>query len=98
MQENFILINRQTAEELGIVNGAQMIVATRVGKVQGRAKVTEGIRPDTVAISYHYGQQSKDFPEYARQGIWVNSILENHSDVASGMTSFNDGKCRLYKV
>ena len=75
-----------------------MVVETRVGKVQGKAKVIEGIRPDTLAVSYHYGQQSLDFPDYARKGIWINSILENYSDVVSGMESFNDSKCKLIKV
>jgi anaerobic selenocysteine-containing dehydrogenase len=98
VQENFVLINRLTAQKLNIKNGAQVSVATRVGKVQGKAKVIEGIRPDTLAVSYHYGQQSLAFPEYARQGIWINSILENHSDVVSGMESFNDSKCKLSKV
>jgi len=98
VQENFVLINRQSAQQLNIGNGEDVIVETRVGKVQGKAKVIEGIRPDTLAVSYHYGQQSLGFPDYARKGIWINSILESHSDVVSGMESFNDSKCKLYKA
>ncbi len=98
VQENYVLINSQTAKKLDIDDGNQMIVETRVGKLQGKAKVIEGIRPDTVAISYHYGQQALDFPDYAKKGMWVNSILESHSDVVSGMDSFNDSKCKIYKV
>ena len=98
VQENFVLVNRVSAQNLNINDGEQVIVETRVGKVQGKAKVVEGIRPDTLAVSYHYGQQSLDFPDYARKGIWINSILENHSDVVSGMESFNDSKCKLYKA
>ncbi|NOQ13875.1 MAG: molybdopterin-dependent oxidoreductase [Methyloprofundus sp.] len=98
VQENFVLINRKSADELNIKTGEQVIVETRVGKVQGKAKVVEGIRPDTLAVSYHYGQQSLGFPEDARQGIWINSVLENYSDVVSGMESFNDSKCKLIKV
>jgi len=98
VQENFVLINQKSADQLDIQTGVQVIVETRVGKVQGKAKVIEGIRPDTLAISYHYGQQSLDFPDYAKKGIWVNSVLENYSDVVSGMDSFNDSKCKLIKV
>lgn len=98
VQENYVLINSQSAKKLGIDNSSEVIVETRVGKLKGKAKVIEGIRPDTIAISYHYGQQSLDFPEYAKKGMWVNSILENHSDVVSGMESFNDSKCKLYKA
>ena len=66
VQENFVLINRKSTDKLNIKSGEQVIVETRVGKVQGKAKVIEGIRPDTLAVSYHYGQQSLDFPDYAR--------------------------------
>ena len=95
---NFILINRAAAEKAGINNGDELVIETRVGKVQGPAKLTEGIRPDTVAVSYHYGHQSKDFPEYAKKGIWINTVLELHPDVVSGMNSFNDTKCKVYKA
>ncbi|MGR9073584.1 MAG: molybdopterin-containing oxidoreductase family protein [Gammaproteobacteria bacterium] len=98
VRENFVLVNRKSAQKLNINNGDQVIVETRIGSVQGKARVIEGIRPDTLAVSYHYGQQSLGYPEYARQGIWINSILENHSDVVSGMESYNDSKCKLSKV
>ncbi|HSG61425.1 MAG TPA: molybdopterin dinucleotide binding domain-containing protein, partial [Pseudomonadales bacterium] len=95
---NFILINRAAANKAGINNGDQLVIETRVGKVQGSAKLTEGIRPDTIAVSYHYGHQSKDFPEYAKKGIWINTVLELHPDVVSGMNSYNDTKCKVYKA
>lgn len=97
-EENFVLINRAAARELEIGEGDQMIVETRVGKVQGKARLTEGIRPDTVAVSYHYGQRSTGFPAYAKKGIWINSVLEYHPDVVSGMNSFNDTKCKVRRA
>jgi phenylacetyl-CoA:acceptor oxidoreductase len=98
VNENFVLINRASAAKANIANGDQVVIETRVGKVQGAAKLTEGIRPDTVAVSYHYGHQSVDFPQYAKKGIWINSVLELHPDVISGMNSFNDTKCKVYKA
>jgi len=95
--ENFVLINRATAQNRQIDDGAVVTIETRVGKIEGKAKLTEGIRPDTLAVSYHYGQQSPSFPDTAKKGLWVNSILESHPDVVSGMESFNDSKCKLYK-
>lgn len=95
---NFVLINRSAATTAGIANGDQLVIETRMGKVQGSAKLTEGIRPDTVAVSYHYGHRSVDFPDYAKKGIWINSVLELHPDVISGMNSFNDTKCKVYKA
>lgn len=96
--ENFVLINRATARRQKIEDGTTVVIETRVGTVKGKAKLTEGIRPDTLAVSYHYGQQSAAFPDTAKKGIWINSVLESHPDVVSGMDSFNDSKCKLYKV
>ncbi len=95
---NTVWINKATARELGIRDGDTIIVESRVGKLMGKAKLTEGIRPDTVAISYHYGHWSPGYPEWARKGSWINKILEYHPDMVGGMNSFNDTKVRVYKV
>lgn len=96
--ENFILMNRATAGKLNIRDGGKAAIETRVGKVIGKVKLTEGIRPDTVAVSYHYGHFSAGFPAYAKKGIWINQALELHPDLVSGMNSFNDTKCKVYKA
>ncbi|RMG39016.1 MAG: twin-arginine translocation signal domain-containing protein [Gammaproteobacteria bacterium] len=96
--ENYVLINRATADKMGIANDDQVRIETRVGSAQGKARVTEGIRPDVVAVSYHYGHFSPGFPDYAKKGIWINQALELHPDVMSGMNSFNDTKCKVVKV
>jgi hypothetical protein len=51
-----------------------------------------------VGISYHYGHVITAFPAYARKGIAINSVLELHPDKVSGMNSFNDTKCKVYKA
>ncbi|HFD88251.1 MAG TPA: molybdopterin oxidoreductase, partial [Gammaproteobacteria bacterium] len=96
--ENFLLINTATAKKMGIANDDQVQIKTRVGSAQGKARLTEGIRPDVVAVSYHYGHFSHGFPDYAKKGIWINPALELHPDVVSGMNSFNDTKCKISKV
>ena len=97
-QENFVLINPALAGEIGAADGEQVRIETRAGSAQGKARITEGIRPDTVAVSYHYGHFSPGFPEYAKKGIWINQALELHPDVISGMNSFNDTKCKVVKA
>ena len=92
---NAILLNRQVGTERKIKDRQWVEIETPVGKLKGRVQLTETIRPDTIGISYHYGQQSTGLPDYARKGMWINSILESHPDVVSGMDSFNDTKCRL---
>ena len=96
--ENFVLINPVLAQEIGVGNGEQVRIETPVGKAQGKARVTEGIRPDVVAVSYSYGHFSTGFPDYAKKGIWINQALELHPDVISGMNSFNDTKCKVVKA
>jgi anaerobic selenocysteine-containing dehydrogenase len=93
---NGVVMNADTAAKMGIAEGDKVVLETRVGKLTGEAILTQGIRPDTVAVSYHFGQTSHGLPEYAKTGIGVNAILESHSDVVSGMDSFNDSKCKLY--
>ena len=89
-------MNTAAGTGMGIKDGDEVIVETRVGKVKGRVQLTEGIRPDTLGISYHYGHSSPGFPAYARKGIDVNSVLELHPDRISGMNSYNDTKCNIY--
>lgn len=96
--ENFVLMNAGKAAEMGIKFGDQVTIETRVGTVSGRVRPIEGMRPDTVAVSYHYGQASPGLPDYAKKGIWINSVLESHPDPISGMESFNDTKCKLRKA
>ncbi len=93
--ENFVWINKSKAEEMGIEEGAIVKLESRLGEINAKAHITEGIRPDTVAVSYHYGQWSKGLPEQARTGININQIIELHPDVISGMNSSNDTKVKV---
>jgi anaerobic selenocysteine-containing dehydrogenase len=95
---NFVLINSKIAKKMGIKDEDEVYVESKIGKVKGKAKLTEGIRPDTVAISYHYGRFAKSFPEYAKKGVLPNFIIEYHPDIISGENSFNDTKVKIYKA
>lgn len=98
VQDNFIAVNADTGRSMGLKDGDTVMVETRVGKAKGRVKLTQGIRPDVVAVSYHYGHWSLGFPDYAKKGTWINQVLELHPDKVSGMNSFQDTKCKLYKA
>ncbi len=97
-QENALLINPITALALGVRDGAQVRIETRAGSATGKCRFTEGIRPDTVGVSHHYGHRIGAFPDYARRGIAINQALELHPDLVSGMNSFNDTKCRIRQI
>ena len=98
LDTNYVAINAATAKEMGIKTGDAVQIETRIGKVTGTAKVMQGVRPDTLAVSYHYGQWSPGYAPGANKGTWINQVLELHPDVPSGMNSFNDTKCKLTKV
>lgn len=97
-QENFIAVNTDTAKKLGIADGDKVVVESRVGRAEGKAKLTQGIRPDTIAVSYHFGHWTMGAPEYSKKGTWINQAMELHPDKISGMNSFNDTKVKLYKA
>ena len=98
LETNYVAINAETAKQMGIKTGDTVQIETRIGKVKGTAKVMQGVRPDTLAVSYHYGQWSPGYAPGADKGTWINQVLELHPDIPSGMNSFNDTKCKLTKV
>lgn len=95
---NYVQMNVTAAAQLGIKSGDTITIETRVGKINGTAQVVQGIRPDTIAVSYHYGQWSKGYSPDGRKGTAINEVLENHADLISGHNSFNDTKAKVYKA
>lgn len=95
---NYVQMNVTAAAQLGIKSGDAVTIETRVGKINGTAQVVQGIRPDTIAVSYHYGQWSQGYSPEGRKGTAINQVLEHHPDLISGHNSFNDTKCKVYKA
>jgi len=95
---NTVQINVTAARDLKIKSGDTVTLETRVGKIKGTAQVIQGIRPDTIAVSYHYGQWSPGYSPDSHKGTAINQVLEHHPDLISGHNSFNDTKCKLYKA
>ncbi len=56
--ENYLDINTGKARELGIEQGDMVRVSSPHGSVTIRARLTEGIRPDTVCMPHGFGQWS----------------------------------------
>jgi len=71
MQDNFVEINPKTAADRGIRNGEYVWVSTPSGaRIKVKAKVTEGIGPDTVFIPFHFSGwwQGEDMLPYYPDG------------------------------
>lgn len=49
-------VNPVDAEEYGIKEGETIVVSTRRGKLQAKAKVTDNIIPGTIFMPFHYAQ------------------------------------------
>jgi thiosulfate reductase/polysulfide reductase chain A len=67
-------INTKTATKAGIGNGDEVDVESKWGKLRVRAKVTECIRPDTVAMAHGRGYMNPETSPSAREGTSDNFI------------------------
>ncbi len=56
--ENCAVLHADTAHELGISEGDYVWVESRWGKIKVKAKLTQGIRPDCVAVDHGFGHWS----------------------------------------
>jgi formate dehydrogenase major subunit len=71
MQDNFVEVNPKTAADRGIRNGEYVWVSTPSGaRIKVKAKVTEGVGPDTVFIPFHFAGwwQGEDMLPYYPEG------------------------------
>jgi thiosulfate reductase/polysulfide reductase chain A len=73
--ENKALINTTTAKKLGIRDGEYVFVESKVGKIKVKAKVTEGIRPDCIAIDHGFGHWSKEIKNAYGRGSCDGDLI-----------------------
>ncbi len=57
-----VILNTVTAADLGIKNGDDVWVESKINKIKVKAHVVPGIRPDTVCVWHGFGHWSKDLP------------------------------------
>lgn len=69
MPEGGIYINTSRAGSLGIKEGDLIVLETKYGQDQGKAKLTEGIRPDTLAVLHGFGEKSPLMKQATNGGI-----------------------------
>jgi len=73
--DNPAWINPATASALGIKDGDEISVSSSIDAIKTHAKVTEGVVPGTLAISYHLGRT-----ESGRYASGKKSPLGNDND------------------
>lgn len=95
--DNFVEINKKTADEIGVGDLSWVWVESSYGKLKARARVFEGIHPGVVAIAcgqghYNCGQWADGI------GVNPNDIVGVDYDNISGQSSFFNTRVRIYKV
>lgn len=61
--ENPMLIHPQTAAAHGLKDGDKVLIKSDSGSIESQAKLTEGVHPDVVSVSFHCGHWQ--YGEYA---------------------------------
>jgi anaerobic selenocysteine-containing dehydrogenase len=73
--DNPARINPKTAKTLGIKSGDKIKVTSKIGTIETKAFVTEGVVPGVVAISHHLGHW-----EYGRYASGKNAAVKEGND------------------
>lgn len=90
MPENSLWINPESAGKLGIKDGDEIVISSGKYEHKGRAKVTQGIRPDTVFAYHGFGRISPEMKRAYGKGINVNKLTDNViGEVGNVVTSMN---------
>ena len=94
---NFVEINKETADKLKIGDGALVWVESPAGKLKAKARVFQGIHPEVVAIAQGQG--------HYYDGKWSNGIGVNPNDITginydkiSGQSSRFSTRVKVYKA
>jgi len=69
-----VMVNKKTAESKGLRDGEAVWLESRLAKVEARIKVSQGIHPQTVAISQGFGRMTKH-PVAKGKGVKYNPHL-----------------------
>jgi thiosulfate reductase/polysulfide reductase chain A len=74
---NTVLINRSTAADMGIADGDEVYVESSIGKIKLPAELTEGIRPDCVAVDHGFGHWSQGYSVAEDRGANDGDLIPN---------------------
>ncbi|MEW5919588.1 MAG: molybdopterin-dependent oxidoreductase [Bacillota bacterium] len=77
--ENSAILHKDTAKQLGIKDGDEVTVESRVGKIKLKAQLTEGIRPDCVCVEHGFGHWSKELTIANNRGANEGELIPNYS-------------------
>jgi molybdopterin-containing oxidoreductase family molybdopterin binding subunit len=97
----FICIHRATAAAKGIADDDAIVVESPDGAaIRGRARLTEGIHPEVVAVANNGGHWARGMPFARGKGVFFNQLQPmdlEHTDLVS-LTMDCDARVRVRKA
>lgn len=77
--ENSATLNVDTAQKLGIREGDEIWVESPAGKIKLKATLTQGIRPDCVAVDHGFGHWSSGLSIACGKGANDGDLIPTHT-------------------
>ena len=71
-------MNVKTANKLGLKSGDLIRITTEIGYFVNKVWVTEGMRPDVIAVSHHIGRWRR--PQDVTNNIWATNTVQMTND------------------
>ncbi len=96
-RDNPLWLHTDTARALGVGDGDDVRVTSARGEVVARAHVTERVRPDTVALSHHFGHTAFSADAVGR-GVSGAAVVGDGTDAKGGNLTFNDARVRVVRA
>jgi thiosulfate reductase/polysulfide reductase chain A len=96
--ENRVWLAPASAQSIGAVDGDLVEVASAVGSVRLRVRVTQEIRPDCVFMLHGYGKRSPWLKRAYNRGGSDAALIETSWDRASGNAAMHETFVKVTKV
>jgi molybdopterin-containing oxidoreductase family molybdopterin binding subunit len=97
----FVCINRKTAQAKGIADEDEIELEGVDGsRIRGRARLTEGVHPEVVAVANNGGHWARGMPFARGKGVFFNALQPmdlEHTDLVS-LTMDCDARVRVRRV
>ena len=96
LKENPVYLSPATAKKLGVDNGDMLELTSVRGSLVARVYLTQGIHPDCLALSHHFGHRAYS-KLCAGKGVSAAGLLSEGTDPAGGNLTFNDTRVNARK-
>ena len=93
--ESWVEIHPETAHKHGVADGDAVWVESRRGRLQARARLYAGVRPDVVHMPLGYGR--REGGEWACRGANPLTIIEPEYEPVAGLPQTANTHVKLYR-